>query len=63
MARKPSLWFREQGRHFYTTVRGVQHKLSKDKPEAERLFHALLASLPDEPTTVPLWNRGRTRSS
>lgn len=43
MARKPSVWFREQDGWFYTTLGGNQIKLSKDAGEAEREFHALLA--------------------
>lgn len=43
MARKPSLWFREQTGWYMTTLRGKQVKLSQDKKEAERAFHALLS--------------------
>ena len=48
MARKPSVWFREQDGFYYTTFRGEQTKLSRDKDEAERLFHGLHAQPPEE---------------
>ncbi|QEL14730.1 tyrosine-type recombinase/integrase [Limnoglobus roseus] len=44
MARKPSIWFREQTGWYMTTYRGEQIKLSTDKKEAEKAFHTLLAS-------------------
>jgi integrase len=47
MARKPSIWFREQTGWYMTTFRGQQVRLSRDKHEAERAFHTLLAR--DEP--------------
>ena len=41
---KPSgLWLRKQTGFWYTTLNGVQHKLSKDKGEARRLLHKLMA--------------------
>ena len=43
MARKSSIWFREQTGWYMTTHRGKQVKLSQDPKEAERAFHALLA--------------------
>lgn len=43
MARKPSIWFREQTGWYMTTFRGEQVKLSQDKKEAESAFHSLLA--------------------
>jgi hypothetical protein len=43
MARKPSVWFREQTGWYTTTIGGEQVKLSKDKKEAETAFHELLA--------------------
>ncbi len=43
MARKPKVWFREQTGWYMTTIRGDQIKLSKNKDEAERAFHALMA--------------------
>lgn len=43
MARKPSIWFREQTGWYMTTYRGEQVKLSQDKKEAERAFHTLLS--------------------
>jgi hypothetical protein len=46
--RKPTVWFREQDGWYYTTLRGVQTKLSKGPREAERAFHALLSQEPDE---------------
>src|SRR5262245_1810854 len=52
MARKPSVWFREQDGWFYTTLKGKQIKLSQDEKEAEREFHALLAKRTDEPVTL-----------
>lgn len=49
MARKPSVWFREQTGWYMTTIRGEQVKLSRDKEEAERAFHALMAKEDPEP--------------
>jgi hypothetical protein len=43
MARKPSVWFREQDGWYYTTVAGKQIKLSQVKDEAETEFHSLLS--------------------
>lgn len=43
MPRKPSIWFREQTGWYMTTHRGEQVKLSRDKKEAEKAFHSLLA--------------------
>ncbi len=43
MARKPSVWFREQTGWYMTTLNGEQIKLSRDKKEAEIAFHELLA--------------------
>jgi integrase len=44
MARPSSLWFRKQTGFWMTTLNGVQHKLSKDKGEARRMLHKLLAT-------------------
>lgn len=44
MPRKPSIWLREQTGWYMTTHRGEQVKLSRDKKEAERAFHLLLAN-------------------
>jgi integrase len=52
MARKPSIWFREATGWFMTTFRGEQVKLAKNKDEAERAFHALLAQAPEPETTA-----------
>jgi integrase len=54
MARKPSVWYRQQDGWFYTTVAGEQIKLSQDRDEAEREFHAVLAAKKThkEPTLV-----------
>jgi integrase len=46
MPRKASIWFRDQDGFYYTTYRGQQTKLAKDKDEAERAFHALMAQAP-----------------
>ena len=43
MARTAKVWFRKQDGYFYTTVRGEKIKLSKDKKEATKAFHTLLA--------------------
>lgn len=43
MPRKSSIWFREQTGWYMTTYRGKQKKLSRDRKEAEREYHALLA--------------------
>jgi integrase len=43
MPRKPGVWYREQDGWYYTTFQGEQVKLSKDRKEAQRAFHALHA--------------------
>lgn len=43
MPRKASIWFREQTGWYMTTYRGEQVKLSRDRKEAERAFHTLMA--------------------
>ena len=48
MARKPTVWFRSLDGYYYTTLKGKKVKLSKDKAEAEKAFHALLAAAPDD---------------
>ena len=52
MARESSLWFREQTGWYYTTLHGKQVKLSKDKTEAKRLLHKLLAEAEPAPPPV-----------
>lgn len=47
MARKAKVWFRKATGWYMTTYRGEQIRLSRDKKEAERAFHTLLAQ--DEP--------------
>ena len=44
MAKPSGLWFRKQTGYWYTTVEQVQHKLSRDKAEARRMLHKLLAA-------------------
>ena len=44
MARPPSVWFREEDGYYYTTRNRKQIKLSQDKAEATRAFHALMAA-------------------
>src|SRR3954452_21906781 len=44
MARHAKIWFRKATGWYMTTVNGKQHKLSKDKQEAHKAFHALLAN-------------------
>jgi integrase len=48
MPRKPTIWRRGVNGFFYTTFRGKQVKLSQDRKEAEKAFHALHANAPDE---------------
>ena len=43
MPRQPGIWFREQDRHFYTKIRGVQHKLGATEAEARTAFYKLMA--------------------
>ncbi len=49
MSRKATGWFREQDGFYNTTFCGKQVKLSQDKDEDERAFHALHASVSEEP--------------
>lgn len=44
MGRKPTVWFRKQTGWWMTTVRGKKIKLARDKKEAEKAFHLLLAT-------------------
>ena len=44
MARAPKMWLRKQTGWYCTTINGQQIKLSQDKAEAQKAFHALLAS-------------------
>lgn len=44
MSRTSSLWQRKQNGFWYTKLNGRQVKLSKDKAEARRLLHKLLAA-------------------
>jgi integrase len=43
MPRIPKPWFREQTQSWYVKIGGVQHLLGKDKKEADRLYHRLMA--------------------
>lgn len=43
MARTPKPWFRDQTQSWYVKLGGVQHPLGKDKKEADRRFHRLMA--------------------
>lgn len=43
MPRKPSIWPRKGTPWWYTTIDGKQHRLSRDKAEAQKLFHKLMA--------------------
>jgi integrase len=43
MARVPEPWFREQTRSWYVKIGGVQHPLGKDKKEADKRYHRLMA--------------------
>ena len=49
MARPSKLWLRKQTGEYHTTVHGKRHRLGKDKAEAERAFHALLAQVDPAP--------------
>ncbi len=48
MSRPASIWLRQQTGYYYVTFRGEKVRLSKDKKEAERLFHELMARKPEE---------------
>jgi integrase len=51
MPRVASIWFREQDGFYYTTHNREKVKLSKDKDEAKRAFHALKAKAPNPDET------------
>ena len=56
MARIPKVWLRAQTGWYCTTLNGETIKLSKDKKEAEKAFHTLLAHWPAPHFLVqPLW--------
>src|SRR5437762_2410442 len=57
MPRKPGIWLRSGTDWYYTTYNGEQVKLSRDRKEAERLFHRLMAQK-DEPTPEPAQQLG-----
>lgn len=52
MPRPAAIWQRKQTGWYYVTLNGQQTKLSKDKKEAERLFHELMAKKPSEEETA-----------
>ncbi len=61
MARKAGIWFRSQDGFYYTTYKGESAKLSKDKAEAERAFHALMAQASEkveECKLLPTFRKG-----
>jgi integrase len=41
--RVPKPWFREQTQSWYVKINGVQHPLGKDKKEADKAYHRLMA--------------------
>lgn len=43
MARPNKIWWWKQKKAWYVTIDGKRHRLSEDKPEAEKLFHKLKA--------------------
>ena len=43
MARIPKPWFRDQTQSWYVKIGGVQHPLGKDKKEADKAYHRLMA--------------------
>ena len=43
MRKKSAVWFREQTGYYYTAIRRKQIRLPKDKAEADRMCHALMA--------------------
>jgi integrase len=43
MPRRPGIWLRSGTDWYYTTIDGEKVRLSKDKAEAERMFHQLLS--------------------
>jgi hypothetical protein len=43
MSRKSGIWLRKQNKTWYVNHRGKQINLGKDKSEAEKLFHKLMA--------------------
>lgn len=49
MARRPTLWLRKSTGYWSTTLNGKQIPLARDKKEAEKAFHQLLASEENEP--------------
>src|SRR4051812_42671085 len=51
MPRQPGIWLRKQDGFFYTTVRKKKIRLARDKAEARKALHGLLAG--DEPPPDP----------
>jgi integrase len=52
MARQPNIWQRGKGGWFYTTLKGQQIRLSKDRSEARRMLHELLSREEPEADSV-----------
>jgi hypothetical protein len=53
MARKPTVWFREQTGSQYTTLNGKKICLTKGKKAAEKALHTLPAQPNRNPPTPP----------
>lgn len=47
--RTPKPWFRKSRGEWYVQIKGVTHRLGKDKHEADRKFHLLMAGEDPEP--------------
>ena len=47
MAKESDIWFREQTGWYYTTLKGKQIRLSREKEEAKKALHSLLAQEPE----------------
>ncbi len=52
MPRPASIWLRDQDGFFHTAFQGRKVKLSQDKAEAERAFHAPHAQAPEPDKTA-----------
>ena len=52
MARPSKIWFWEDRKAYFVTIRGLRHNLGPDKAEASRQFHALMSGVA-APTPAP----------
>ncbi|MEO9933403.1 MAG: tyrosine-type recombinase/integrase [Porticoccus sp.] len=53
MPRPSKIWFRKDRKTYYVRIAGKLHNLGKDKHEAKRRFHELMAAKPEPASSMP----------